>query len=559
MNQLWDRRQFRVDYKAAVRVVMPEDRRTIFGHSANLSESGIFVAATESCPVGARVICEIALPEERLTLEGRVVWLQRANASSEVGMGIQFVELSLLDISALRRLVEQQSGAVRQVTAWFEGLNEPLRAEAQFTSGGVELRAPMPFLRSQGAVDLSFGATPGEPHGGRLRRITLESDSAIPRLRIEVALPHSVEARQAAVAGVLGREEDTDDGPEIHVCEPATEQPISGQSEAQSGELCHGAAIADVEIPAGKQRGKPGRDELWTMGNGNVDETNDYSRFWREEQTSRRRKWLWLAATVMAAIAVASVVQTRMWTRWSGTTPAGGDPSAGLAALEPDDGFESRKDEAIQSPPAQPLAGEDQKPGPRRYADPTQPTPEATASGPSMLEKTLDSPPKTGAMVREKAQQPKPIAKKQAQASNSRPTIASGKRDDKKNVARAKAPASGSRPRVSVVDDGALTVSIPVRGSAVGLDHYPLAKPDGIAINLPEATSEIPLGLYHHRKDGLKSVWIRQRDDGITQIRVFFDRDQHSGEVSVAERRLRIKLTPIAQATASVAPLDPSY
>jgi hypothetical protein len=49
--------------------------------------------------------------------------------------------------------------------------------------------------------------------------------------------------------------------------------------------------------------------------------------------------------------------------------------------------------------------------------------------------------------------------------------------------------------------------------------QYPLAGPDGIAVNLPHARSVLALGVHRVRHRGLRSVWIRAHERGGIQVR----------------------------------------
>lgn len=78
-------------------------------------------------------------------------------------------------------------------------------------------------------------------------------------------------------------------------------------------------------------------------------------------------------------------------------------------------------------------------------------------------------------------------------------------------------------PGPDLAREGTLTtVRVPVSGSLAGMTHYSLARPRGLAVNLPFASAELPLGLHVVRRDGIRFVWIRPRPGGGIQVRYIF-------------------------------------
>jgi hypothetical protein len=78
-------------------------------------------------------------------------------------------------------------------------------------------------------------------------------------------------------------------------------------------------------------------------------------------------------------------------------------------------------------------------------------------------------------------------------------------------------------PGPTIESDGTETTAVvPVTGSTKGMMHYSLSRRKGVAVNLPRAQSELPIGLHAIGRDGLRYVWIRERPEGGIQVRFIF-------------------------------------
>jgi hypothetical protein len=81
--------------------------RTRAGRTANLSETGLFIATAEALYPGSRLIIELRLPGSDERLEGVVVWSRMSGGPGrEAGMGVRLVGPSLdyrARIQSLRR------------------------------------------------------------------------------------------------------------------------------------------------------------------------------------------------------------------------------------------------------------------------------------------------------------------------------------------------------------------------------------------------------------------------------------------------------------------------
>jgi hypothetical protein len=108
------------------------------------------------------------------------------------------------------------------------------------------------------------------------------------------------------------------------------------------------------------------------------------------------------------------------------------------------------------------------------------------------------------------------------------------------------APLPPGTPGPTIESDGAETTAlVPVTGSTQGMVHYSLARRRGVAVNLPLAQSELPVGLHTIGRDGLRYVWIRDRPEGGIQVRFLFTNpppDERLLELEDDALKIRIRL-----------------
>jgi uncharacterized protein (TIGR02266 family) len=84
-------------------------------YSINVSTGGLFLETAEPLPESAPLYLEFYLPErtEPICCHGRVAWINTAAAaktpSLPSGMGIQFVDLSLVDMQLIRDFIRTQA------------------------------------------------------------------------------------------------------------------------------------------------------------------------------------------------------------------------------------------------------------------------------------------------------------------------------------------------------------------------------------------------------------------------------------------------------------------
>lgn len=78
--------------------------------SEDLSEGGIRLSSPRFFSVQERMLLELDTPEEPGSIRtlGRVVWVEQSSYTDQFRLGVEFADLSELDRSDLRRIVEQQ-------------------------------------------------------------------------------------------------------------------------------------------------------------------------------------------------------------------------------------------------------------------------------------------------------------------------------------------------------------------------------------------------------------------------------------------------------------------
>jgi uncharacterized protein (TIGR02266 family) len=83
--------------------------------SINLSTGGVFIETADYCPVDSILNIEFILPEEQKTIgcKGRVAWINHPehliNPSLPTGMGLQFLDISLEDMNAVRQYIKNEA------------------------------------------------------------------------------------------------------------------------------------------------------------------------------------------------------------------------------------------------------------------------------------------------------------------------------------------------------------------------------------------------------------------------------------------------------------------
>lgn len=88
--------------------------RLLSNYSVNLSTGGIFLETAELLPIESPLDVQFILPDDGRVIKcsGRVSWLNHPesikNKSLPVGMGLQFIDMSLDDVDSIRHFIKNQ-------------------------------------------------------------------------------------------------------------------------------------------------------------------------------------------------------------------------------------------------------------------------------------------------------------------------------------------------------------------------------------------------------------------------------------------------------------------
>lgn len=86
------------------------------------------------------------------------------------------------------------------------------------------------------------------------------------------------------------------------------------------------------------------------------------------------------------------------------------------------------------------------------------------------------------------------------------------------------------------------TLTVRLKGSLANSQQYPLKQPEGIAFDLPRASTALPFGKYRIAEPGFRALWLDQHGVGI-RIRVLFDDSLSEGRsTELSERGLIVTL-----------------
>jgi len=90
----------------------PDQETLLDNYSLNMSTGGLFIVTVALLPAGTRLALAFILPndEKSIQCEGKVAWVNHPehikNQSLPVGMGVQFVNLSLDDMNCIREFIK---------------------------------------------------------------------------------------------------------------------------------------------------------------------------------------------------------------------------------------------------------------------------------------------------------------------------------------------------------------------------------------------------------------------------------------------------------------------
>ncbi len=84
-------------------------------YSLNLSTGGVFIETTDYLPIDTILSIEFILPDNKRSIccKGRVAWQNRpdapVNPNLPAGMGLQFLDISLEDMNAVRQYIKKEA------------------------------------------------------------------------------------------------------------------------------------------------------------------------------------------------------------------------------------------------------------------------------------------------------------------------------------------------------------------------------------------------------------------------------------------------------------------
>jgi Tfp pilus assembly protein PilZ len=476
------RKQHRIVYAAKVRLRAPGREHSVVARVQNLSPRGIFITANDVPAAGTEVQCRLTIAGERRTLRGRVAWVRPLSQSTPLrspGAGIEFLELEPHDADLLARLVEPTAGGKQPVDVWFEGMKAPIRCQAAVEGSGLRLSTRLPFMRLDSSVRVSFVQRGVEQiRLGTLTAVTLESsgEDGVPHLQLNVATPILDSAQ-----GTIELEE-------------------RGQERTMVDAVLDEAPTTVVD-PAVAGPAPAVRTQIHT----GVQDISDRDHTQRIELPSRPP--FRLAPAPKAPPLVWPGLPAWLWawlTRRDARAPLGIGFAIGalvaavaVAALRP-----SRPPVLLPVVNA-PGAGE------RARIEPLPAGASRSAARRSTNEGTV--------LARTTSAVPGRLA---ASASAAGTDIEDG---------------------LSLFGDETVTTAVlPVLGTTRGAQHYPLADPPGIAINLPRARPRVAAGVYRPG-EGFRQLLIQRRGPG-SHIRFLYDPDDHAPDVEIDRDAVRLVL-----------------
>ena len=505
----------RIDFRAPIRVLSNESQ-VFWATSSNLSLSGIRVSAMETFSVGTELGLDIPVPggDASLAFNCKVVWVEHER---RCGMGLEFLDLSEAERGSLRQLVETKDlnlGWSRQVKIWFEGQPMPMNAKAIPTQDGLMVGIELPHLRHMSQVIYRFEEQDGtEGEAGTLEGVYLEPGDVpmlMATIRPDDGFQHTITTWPPPPTDDEVREQAAAQAPPPVTPEPEEEEL---EQEMQSGEITArdlptppATSFDEEEISVEIEEGLPAEiDPFIPSPSDEQVEALSPDRGAREQSSQQMQElessglqnlWLWIAALALTGLAVASMAYTGLFDRVQNASTAlsSDEDQPALVAPKP--------------------AAETPKPAPA-------PAPETKKTAPAPAPEIINTAP---APAIEPA--PAPETKKTAPAPATEPATATETNPTEINPrpeppTPGLAPTSTHQPTYQRVSGG-LRITIPIKGSTSGADHYPMGDPGGLAINLPNARATDIYGSFRIKDQKLiRLYWVKKRMGGL-QLRFFF-------------------------------------
>ena len=511
MSLLAQRAQPRVKYPADVRLFAgARGGAPVQGRSRNLGPTGIFVESGERLAIGSPVVCEIAFPSGPLRLSGLVAREQELpRETGRVGLGIRFVNLDQAARAVLEGLIPPDSRVGQLMSLHFEGLKEALRGQAAVTQhggvGDVSVVTTLPFLREGNPVKVAFlsGASQVESRG-QLRdvRMAEPGDDGSPRLELQLQFGHEGHDEREEVTEVTAVETPTG-------IKTGTVEEILARDRALTQRLRRGSRTKRGVAPMPPGPARAARTAavvagcLFLMAIGAA--VNRFGLQWNSRHQGS------------GSVAV---------TTGRPGSPASGPPPIAAGASAPG----ATPPAAFHPHPATPPIAVEMIPHHPEIAPPSAlpgapPTAAAAAAPARAPGKVMDvAPPGV-----EPSMPPEAASSPAAAAAAGIPTL----------------PAGTPGPEV-VSSNEEIVATVPLSGSTAGAVQYPLTMPHGLAIDLPQAESVLPLGRHAIFNDGFRFISIRRREGG--GLRLAFTYAYYTPRllgVTIDETSVRVRVAPV--------------
>ena len=487
------RREHRIVYQTRIRLRATGREDSVVARVQNLSPRGMFVTGAEVPEAGTEVQCRLTLAGQRRTVKGRVAWVRPASAVGThkgAGAGIEFIDLEEPVAKLIGRLIEPVSER-QPVEVWFEGLKAPVRCQAALVGEGVRLSTRLPFMRLDSKVRVSFGPADGrKPREGVLDAITMDpsDEDGVPNLQLNVSLQPEDSAR-----GTI----------EIDLPRPAQAVVEPDPIEASTVIDPTVSSPPPTVVTAGPSLA--GDDRTVKVAMPLPPDVRHAVRVWLREFSRQLSRGWQVAAVGFAAGAV--LVSFTYW----------------LARPSADSLTEAAAHDASQYP---------------QY-------PRTGAEDGSFAGKTADSTARTGKTAGVAAVAADRAGKTAGSASPGGAAV-----EEAKGTVAAGSASDGSRSEsdqpgpdtLEVQREGTtLRLRLPIRGSSGGAQQFPLAKPNGIAITLPNGRPVLAPGVYRP-SNHLVRVQVRRRPTG-SQLRFFYN-PKRQAKIGLDGDAITFELTP---------------
>jgi hypothetical protein len=567
------RAQPRVKYPADVRLFADRFEEPLAGRARDLGPTGIFVEADARLSIGTPVICEVTLPSGPRRLTGLVTREQAlvpksgdpteallGTPANRVGLGIHFINVDEAVRAEIEALIPADERARPLVTLHLEGMKEALRSPAELTEDGANVIATLPAFRQGNEVKLSFlsGApapaeSAGDANRSVVRDVRLVEPGADGSPRLELRLQFM------PVETSSGKRTRRDFPPPGDVSDVSGDISIEGivRAATEADDSDDQTEVTAIHTPSGIAAASLGqiilRDRALTQSNERpVEGPPVQLRAANIVKHRTRRVSTPVATTAPAAVKVAAAADedrilpptTSRATRVAALTAGAFALIAvgvGLGQLlsSPPKSVSVDRASIVRVVPPEPVV----VPAPPTGANPAAAgetvetaKPAAAVSEPAPPAANTPSPPAVTT--------PPSVATSEPPASAKAPRAAMATADATTRAGIDLLPAGTPGPEV-IVNPGEITAVVPVSGSTAGAVKYPLTRPHGIAIDLPEAEASLAVGRHALFNDGFRFVSIRPRSGG--GVRVTFTFAYYTPrllDVTVDDAGVRVRVAP---------------